>query len=124
MTFLKRVFRIPLLPTSVVENQYLKKYLKHGNTKYTLVKYDLEYIHGEIVSKGSLIGEMNLCNNFIPHYTSETYGKLLLTRNLGVKQNGLIYFGHQDYQIVCGISSSLTNKEIRNLTLGWITNNN
>lgn len=124
MTFLKRVFRIPLLPTSFVENQYLKKYLNHGNTKYTLVKYNLEYIHGENVSKGSLIGDINLCNNFIPHYTSETHGKFVLTRNLGVKQYGLIYFGHQDYQIVCGISSSLTNNEIGNLTLGWITNNN
>ena len=124
MTFLKRVFRIPLLPTNFVDNQYLKKYLKHGNTKYTLLKYDLDYIHGEIVSKGSLIGDMNLCNNFIPHYTSETYGKLLLTRNLGVKQNGLIYFGHQDYQIVCGISNLLSNQAIRNLTLGWIIINN
>jgi hypothetical protein len=124
MTFLKRVFRIPLLPTNFFENQYIIKYLKHGNTNYTLVKYDLDYIHGEIVNKGSLIGDINLCNNFIPHYTSETYGKLLLTRNLGVKQNGLIYFGHQDYQIVCGISNRLTYRELTNLTLGWIILNN
>ena len=120
MTFVKRVFRIPLLSSSFVENQYLKKYLNHGNTNYTLVKYDMEYMHGEIVKKDSLISDINVCNVFIPHYTSETPGKLILTRNLGLKQNGLVYFGHQDYQIVCGIDKSLTNHEIRNLTMGWI----
>ena len=80
----------------------------------------MEYVHGEIVKKDSLISDINVCNEFIPHYISETQGKLLLTRNLGLKQNGLIYFGHQDYQIVCGISNLLTYQQIRNLTLGWI----
>ena len=120
MTFLKRVFRIPLLSSSFVENQYLKKYFNYINTNYTIVKYDMEYVHGEIVKKDSLISDINVCNEFIPHYISETQGKLLLTRNLGLKQNGLIYFGHQDYQIVCGISNLLTYQQIRNLTLGWI----
>ena len=123
MTFLKRVFRIPLLSSSFGENQYLKKYFNYRNTNYTIVKYDMEYVHGEIVKKDSLISDINVCNEFIPHYTSETHGKLLLTRNLGLKQNGLVYFGHQDYQIVCGISNLLTYQEITNLTLGWIINN-
>jgi hypothetical protein len=124
MTFLKRVFRIPVLSANFVENQYLKKYFKHRNTNYTLVKYDMEYAHGEIVKKDSLISDITICNEFIPHYISETQGKLLLTRNLGLKQNGLIYFGHQDYQIVCGISNRLTYHELTNLTLGWIIINN
>ena len=124
MTFLKSVFRIPLLPTSFIENNYLQKYLNYQNTNYTLVKYDMEYVHGEIVKKGSLISDIKLCNEYVPHYTSETHGKLILTRNLGLKQNGLIYFGQQDYQIVCGISNLLSNNAIRNLTLGWIITNN
>jgi hypothetical protein len=124
MTFFKKIFRIPLLPTSFIENDYLQKYLNYRNTNYTVVKYDMEYVHGEIVKKGSLISDINLCNQFVPHYTSETHGKLILTRNLGLKQNGLIYFGHQDYQIVCGISNLLSNQAIRNLTLGWIIINN
>ena len=84
----------------------------------------MEYVHGEIVKKGSLISDIKLCNEYVPHYTSETHGKLILTRNLGLKQNGLIYFGQQDYQIVCGISNLLSNNAIRNLTLGWIITNN
>lgn len=124
MTFLKRVFRIPLLPTSFIENNYLQRYLNYKNTNYTLVKYDMEYVHGEIVKKGSLISDIQLCNDYVPHYTSETHGKLILTRNLGLNQNGLIYFGQQDYQIVCGISNLLSNNAIRNLTLGWIITNN
>jgi len=120
MTFLKRVFRIPLLPASFVENQYLKKYLKHGNTNYTLIKYDMEYKHGEYVNRGTSISDIRLCNNYINHYTSEINGKLILTPYLGIKQSGLVFFGYQDYQIICGISKLLTNSEISNLTLGWI----
>lgn len=123
MAFLKKIYRIPLLPLSLIENQYLTKYLNHGYTNYTLVKYVMEYNHGEIVKKNSLISDIKICNHFIPHYISDSPGKLILTRNLGIKQNGLIYFGQQDYQIVCGISNVLTNQEIRNLTLGWIIDN-
>jgi hypothetical protein len=123
MAFFKKIYRIPLLPLSFIENQYLNKYLNHGLTNYTLVKYVMEYNHGEFVKKNSLISDIKICNNFIPHYISHTNGKLILTKNLGIKQNGLIYFGQHDYQIVCGISNVLSEQEIRNLTLGWIITN-
>ena len=123
MTFLKRVFRIPLLPTSFIENQFLQKYLKHGTTHYTLVKYDMEYLHGDIVNKDSSLGDICIYPNYIRHYTAKTNGKLILTQKIGISQTGLIYFGIQDYQMVCGISCKLTPREIQNLTLGWIIHN-
>jgi len=123
MTFLRRVSRIPLLPISFIENNYLQKYLKHGATQYTLVKYDMEYLHGDIVHKDSSLGDIHIYPNYIPHDTAKTNGKLILTKNLGIPQKGLIYFGIQDYQMVCGISSKLTLHEIQNLTLGWIIHN-
>ena len=116
----KSAFRIPLFPKNFITNNVLKNKFNHGNTNYTLFKYDMEYIHGELISKGALLGDINICPEFIPHYNTDISGKLILSRNIGFKQPGLIFFGNHDYRLVFAISKSFTAIEIESLTLGWI----
>jgi len=117
---LKSAFRIPLFPNSFITNSVLKNKFNHGNTNYTLFKYDMEYIHGETVLTGALLGDINLCPEFISHYNINRSGKLILSRNIGFTQPGLIFFGNHDYRLVFAISKSFTPIEIEKLTLGWI----
>jgi hypothetical protein len=116
----KSAFRIPLFPKSFITSSLFKNGFYNINTNYKLFKYDMEYIHGETVSSGALLGDINICPNFIPNYNIYKSGKLILSRNIGINQPGLIFFGNHDYQIVFGISKKFSLEEIEKLTLGWI----
>jgi len=113
---------IPLFPKNFLTYSILKNKFNHGKTNYTLFKYDLEYTHGEMISKNALLGDINLCPDFISHYNTNVSGKFMLSRNIGYTQPGLLFFGNQDYQLIFAISKNLTPSQMDNLILGWVYN--
>jgi hypothetical protein len=123
MSFLKRIYRIPLFPRELIYNPEFKNLIGYSNIGCEKFRYDMEYLHNEIVPKGKRICEMSdniPCEHIDKYIYSPINGRLVLANNMKYRQPGLTYLGTVDYTLNFWLNRNLTNRDIERLTLGWI----